>query len=272
MNSRILFRTGKILLIGACALMAQALAAAEQPKDKEAILEKARASYYSLKKAGFTGVSCNLVPNWKMVFVSVGVTDPDKLNDILGRLSKVRFALAVSAEGKAAVKHNEAQADTEEQAAGFRQLLDGQEQTVTGFFETWSAFVISPAFPDAKDKYGLSQEKDQYVLSYTERSGTDIRTAMDRDYKIQSLRVVTREFDSEILPKFATVAGAYLLSGYDATYVEPNQASKTDLHVSIENQSVEGFQFPRKVHIKGTYEGNPLENEFVLEGCHATKR
>jgi hypothetical protein len=237
--------------------------------DKE-IVKEARLSYYSLKDQGLAKFECTIVPNWHLLLTEQKL-DAATVDRAVVLLNKIHFSVSLEAGGEARVTHNEVSAENAEVAKGLSQIYSGMEQMTTGFFQTWSAFSISPALPEIDGDYQLDKTAPEYRLSY--KDGTaDIVTLLNRDLAISSLKTTTSEFDSTITPQFKKTAKGLLMIGYQATYKGKSAADATELQIAIDYQAVDQLQLPQKLDLKGTYGGSAFHVEVTFSGCHATRR
>jgi hypothetical protein len=237
--------------------------------DKE-IVKEARHSYYSLKDQGLARFECTIVPNWHLLLTEQKL-DAATVDRAVELLNKIHFSVSLEAGGEAKVTHNEVSAENAEVAKGLSQIYSGMEQMTTGFFQTWSAFSMSPALPEIDGEYQLDKTATEYRLSY--KDGTaDIVTLLNRDFAMSSLHTTTSEFDSTITPQFKKTAKGLLMTGYEATYKGKSEADATELQVAIDYQAVDQLQLPQKLDLKGTYGGSPFHVEVTFSGCHATRR
>jgi hypothetical protein len=240
-----------------------------QTADKKEIVKQARLSYYSLKDQGLAEFQCTAVPNWQLLLTEQKL-DADTVNRAVLLLNKIHFSVSLAAGGEARVTHNEVSAENEEVAKGLRQIYSGMEQMTTGFFQTWSAFSMSPALPEIARDYQLEKTGTEYRLSY--KDGTaDVVTILDRDFAMSYVKTTTPEFDSTIRPQFKKTAKGLLLAGYSATYTGKSAADTTELQIAIDYQTVDELQLPQKLDLKGTYGGSPFHVEVAFSGCHAVR-
>jgi hypothetical protein len=237
--------------------------------DKE-IIKEARQSYYSLKDQGLAAFQCTIVPNWRLLLTEQKL-DRAKVDRAAALLNNIHFSISLETGGEAKVTHNEVSAENAEVAKGLNQIYSGMEQMTTGFFQTWSAFSMSPALPEIDGEYQLDKTPTEYRLSY--KDGTaDIVTLLNRDLATSSLKTTTSEFDSTITPQFKKTAKGLLMTGYEATYKGKSAADTTELQIAIDYQAVDQLQLPQKLDLKGTYGGSPFHVEVTFSGCHATRR
>jgi hypothetical protein len=259
------------LLLTACAvtLLLPSFTSAQKP-DKTETLKKARQSYYSLKDQGLTEFQCTMAPNWAFLLAEQRKNDPAGIDAAIQKLQALHFGLTLGLDGVAKVTHNELTAENEQVANGLKQVYSGMEQMAVGFFQTWSAYTISPAFPDPATPFELNSIGSDYVISYKEGSA-EVTTTMAKDYAISSMRVKTSEFDSTIKPQFKKIPKGLLISGYQALYRGATAAEATDLDVTIDYQDINGLQIPQEISLSGSYGASPFKVKVNFSACTATK-
>jgi hypothetical protein len=259
------------ILLTACAfaLLLPTVSLAQKP-DKSETLKKARESYYSLKDQGLTEFQCTMAPDWAFLLADQRKNDPAGIDTAIQKLQALHFGLTLGLDGNAKVTHNEIAAENEQVANGLKQIYSGMEQMATGFFQTWAAYTISPALPDATTPFDLNSIGSDYLISYKEGSA-EVTTTMAKDYAISSMRVKTSEFDSTIKPQFKKIPKGLLLSGYQALYRGATPAEATDLDVSIDYQEINGLQIPQELSLSGSYGASPFKVKVNFTACTATK-
>jgi hypothetical protein len=240
-----------------------------QTVDKKAILKQARQSYYSLKSEGLAEFGCTLEPNWDALLAGLKKTDPTAAAAAVRKLNQLHFQMTFVPGSDAKLTHNELSAENATMADGLKQVYSGMEQMTVGFFQTWTAFVLSPSFPEPESDYQLEDLGTTYRLTYKEGAATDVVTTMGKDLVISSLKVNTKEFQSTIWPQFTRTPKGFLLSGYQATYAGATPAETTELHIVIDYQLAGGFQVPKKMNLKGSYGGSPFDVEVAFTNCQA---
>jgi hypothetical protein len=261
-----------LLLFAAAGAFAQTKPQSPNPKQAEndELLKKGRAAYYSLKTEGMTGFTCALTPNWTAMLKTQGVVDPAVLGPAVDKLSRLRFTVVVDGKGAAKVAHNEVSAENAKVAEGMKQIYEGMEQMTTGFFQTWSVFVVDPPLPEPGTEIEVEIGAAQYAIKYNE-GATVVKISMGKDYAVNSMQATTTDFDSMIRPVFSKSPKGLLMNGYNAKYEGAGGKDKTDLQVALEYQDVAGFKLPLKLDLKGSYDGSPFQVEVAFSGCSATK-
>ncbi len=266
-----LVRRGVFRLVCYCAIawfLPQA--AGSQQSGNIEILKKARQSYYSLKSEGMAQFQCNISPNWAALLAEQRKTNPAAIDKAMEKLKQLSFSVTVAADGSIKVLHNEIPADNDQTAKGLSQIYSGMEQMTSGFFQTWSVFVLTPALPEPGSDFKLEDAGREYRLYYKD-GPTDVLTTLGKDFAIRMVKIAAKDFDSTLWPQFTKTAKGFLLTGYQAEYQGKGGADKTELQVTFDYQVADGLQVPHKLNLKGVYNGSPFQVEVTFVGCHATR-
>ena len=239
--------------------------------NKRAILSQARQSYYNLRNEGLVSFGCSVTPNWELLLQEQRKQDPAATDTAIQTLSQLHFTANLGADGKVTLTHNELTGQSQEMMDALKQIYSGMEQMTSGFFDTWSLFMLNQPFPEVNGEYELQAPGAQYRLTY--RDGlADVVTTMGRDFAISDLKVTTTESDSDIQPQFTKSPKGFLFSAYDASYQSKNPGEATLLKVRIGYQEVQGLELLQKLDLSGSYGGNPFAVQLSFSDCKVTKK
>jgi hypothetical protein len=253
-----------ILLCCSVVCLTLPLAYAADRADKREIVKQARAAYYSLRGRGLDEFESNVQPNWRLVLKDQLAADPANAEKALTMLNGIHFLVALGRDGAVKITHREDVAPVNQQAAeGFKQIFSGMEQAMSGFFDSWSPFMLTSPFPEVAGDYTLEELNNQFHLSYKDGAAA-IVTTMSKDLAISEIKVDSPEFKSVLKPQFTKSAQGLLLSGYEATYQGTAGGASVLLNVRIENQPVNGMQLPHKLNLDGSYQGTPFQMELTF--------
>jgi hypothetical protein len=255
-----------------CVAALSSLLSAQATPDQRGLLRQARQSYYGLRNEGLAAFQCNIKPDWKALLADQRKQDPAAADQAIATLSQLLFTVSLSADGKVKVTHSDLSGQSQQMMTALAQIYGGMEQMTSGFFDTWTMFVLSPPFPGLASEYRLEAVGPQYRLSYREEPAADVVTTMDRDFAISDLRVTTPEFLSTIQPSFTKTPKGLLLSGYEAHYQSEKAEETTNLKVRIGYQEVERVQMLYKLDLSGTYGGTPFAVLLTFSDCQVTKK
>jgi hypothetical protein len=255
-----------------CGAVFSSLALAQAPPDQRSLLSQARQSYYALHNEGLTAFQCSIKPDWNAVLADQRKKEPAATDQAVATLRQLLFTVSLSKNGKVTLTHNDLTGQSQQMMAALAQIYGGMEQMTSGFFDTWTMFVLSPPFPELATEYRMEAVGPQYRLSYREQPAADIVTVMDHDFAISDLRVTTPEFFSTIQPTFTKTRKGLLLSGYEAHYQSNKAEETTNLKVRIGYQEVERVQMLSKLDLSGTYGGTPFAVILTFSDCQVTKK
>jgi len=253
------------LLLGCSILnIALPLARGADLAGKREIIKKARAAYYSLRSHGLDEFEASVQPNWRLVLKDQLAQDPAGAAEGLKMLNGIHFQVSLGRDGAVKITHHEDVAPTNPKAAeGFQQIFSGMEQAMSGFFDSWSPFMLTSPFPEATGEYTLEEVNHQYLLSYKDGPAA-IATTMSQDLVITEIKVDSPQFKSVLKPQFSKSAQGLLLAGYEANYQGAADGQSVTLNVRVENQPVNGFQLPHKLNLDGSYQGTPFQMELAF--------
>ena len=212
--------------------------------DRE-IITQARQSYYNLKIAGLSEFRCNVQPDWESI-LTAAQADEATQDEILPVMEEMHFEVSVGPDGASTVSRKFDMAPpNDEIAQRARSIADGIEQIVTGFYQTWSRFLINSPFPDPGGEFKLRDLDGKYQLFYKE-GPSNISLTMGHDFTIDEMKVSSDKFEETIHPLFGHVGNALVLKGYQTVL---NMASGTSVQVNvvIENGEYERIILPKTV-------------------------
>jgi len=269
MKRSVVLATWLYLLVGC--LVFPLASSAQAVANKQSVLSQAHQAYYNLRSEGLVSFQCSITPNWETLLQDERRDNPAAADSAIKTLSQLRFTANLGEDGKVTLTHNDLPGQSKEMMDALKQIYGGMEQMTSGFFDTWSLFMLNAPLPDVSGEYKLDAVGPEYRLTY--REGTaDVVTTMGRDFAISNLKVTTPQFDSAIQPGFARSPKGFLLSGYDATYQSGKPDEATVLKVAIGYQAVEGLQLLQKLDLSGTYGGSKFAVQLTFSDCTVTKK
>jgi hypothetical protein len=265
----------KLRLLRLCALLLLAcgLAAAQSPvpaANSKKVVEKARQAYYNLRAAGLDEFRATIKPNWSLVLKDQLKADPEKGKAAVELLNGLHFSMLLDKDGKVTVTHHtDTDPANEQQRQGFDQIYSGMDQAITGFFTTWSVFMLSPPFPPVDSKYELEDLGTQYRISYKDGE-SDVVTTMGKDMIITEVKVNSKDFTSSVRPQLTRTAKGFVLSGYTADYKPTSGPGAVKLDLKIQNQAFSGLQLPANLVLDSVLDGEPTHMELAFSDHQVT--
>jgi len=243
---------------------ARALQAPPASQARKEVLRKARMAYYSLRGLGLLEFQSSITPTWEVTLANEIRNDPAGAQAGIKMLNGLHFAMTLDEQGKVKVDHrSDAPPPNEKAAAAFNQIYSGMDQAISGFFQTWSLFMLTSPFPETNSEYQVEDLGAEYRLSYKDGS-SDVVTMMNKDLMITEVQVTSPEFFSSIRPKLSRGAGGFILDGYDGDYRPTSGQGVVKLNVKLDYQVVNGLQLPRRLNMDSVYDGTPNQMELVF--------
>jgi len=247
------------------AVLVQPLAAADR-SDKREIIRQARAAYYSLRGRGLDSFSASATVNWEVVLGPIKTGD-----DVAQRASAMKllnglhFGLTMNALGKVAVTHSaDTPAPNETSQKGYDQIFTGMDQVITGFYDTYSPFMLTSPFPTVESEYTVEDIDIGYRVAYKENVTTSVVTRMTKTFAIIDTTVNAPDFDSVIKPVFTTTEQGYVMTGYNGYYKPKTGPGTTLLDGTMEQQMVDGLRMMKKLHFDSSVDGVKNQTEVVF--------
>lgn len=270
MNRARLCKLYASLVLVACFFLFFATAA--HAVDRKDVVNRARQSYYSLRGLGLVQFQSNITPTWEVTLQNDLRNDPAGAQAGIKMLNSLHFAMTLDEKGKVKVDHRaDTPAPNEKAAAAFNQIYSGMDQAVSGFFETWSMFMLSSPFPETDSEYQLEDLGAEYRLSYKD-GPAEVVTSMSKDLVITEIKVTSPEFFSSIRPQLSRTPKGFILSGYAADYRPTSGPGVVKLDVKLDYQDVQGLQLPRKLNLDSVYDGSPNQMELVFSDYQVKTR
>jgi hypothetical protein len=235
------------------------------------VIQRGHESYYRLRMLGLDEFQSTVQPNWEDVLKNQGVTDAQQTAAALNLLNGLHFSMLLDQKGKVTVKHRTDNEPRNEQVRkGFEDIYSGINQATSGFFATWSLFMLDSPFPAVESNYNLEDLGNRYRLSYKEGS-SDVVTMMGKDLEIREITVDSPEFTSIVRPQLSKTANGFMLNGYTAEYTPKASKGVVHLEVKINYAPADGMQLPASLIADGTLDGAPTHMELAFSEYQVKK-
>jgi len=230
------------------------------------VINQARQSYYSLKRLGLVEFRANIRPNWELMLKGES-TSPEAMKLLNG----LHFSILFGESGNVIVNH---QADfppkNEVVAKGYKDIFEGVDNAVYGFFETWNLFMFGSPFPEPDSAYELQDLGASYLLKYAEPKN-QVATTFGKDFYIREIQVSGDSFTGAIKPELKKTDHGNIIVAYRGSYAGAAGNRTSDLQVTIQYNEVNGLEVPLKVNVEGTYNGGPVNMEILFSDYKISK-
>lgn len=222
--------------------------------NKKQVIAKARNVYYNLRNLGLSEFQASIQPNWELTLQKAVESNPEAAQTGLKLLHGIHFSMTLDPQGRVKVEHStDAPPPNKKADADFQQIYSGIDEVVSGFFTTWSLFMVTSPLPAVDSTYQLENIGGQYRLSYKD-GGADVITTLNKDLIITEILVDSPQFRSTIVPQFAKSPKGLILSSYVSDYRPASSTGTAHLSIRIDYQEATGFQLPRVLDVDVTYD------------------
>lgn len=228
------------------------------PAARDKLMRDARQSYYNLPSLGLKEFSCQVLPDWDMMYKNLKV-DAAVRDQLLPALRKERFRVVVGATGAASLSHQSGAASSNAAvAARVRQSTSGIDPMVTGFFQTWSSYAFGSLFPEDSSGLQVEEAANKYRLTHTSASSETL-IVMNKGLTIEHTDVKSSKVSARLDPAFMSTKEGLLLTSYKGKVSMLDQV--WDASGKISYQTVGGYQLP---HIVNTVVGLPGGQQLAM--------
>jgi hypothetical protein len=241
------------ILIGAWPMLSMAQSV---DADKAQILLTARERYYNLRTLGLSEVQVAIRPNWDVLLE--GTTPAPSARALLNNL---HFWILIDAAGKLTLTHD-AKALPPDRVEGVEKIFKGMNSSVTGFFRTWSIFLLNSPFPVPGSEYSIERRANGFRFS--QRQGElDVAIDTDNEFAITEIRAVAADRTSSLKPVLEKTSAGLVLTGYTASSRRAD-GSNTTVQASLQYETVSGVRLLQKVNLDTVFQGALTKFEWVF--------
>jgi hypothetical protein len=250
----------------AAAASQPALQSAPAATDKNAILQKARQSYYVLQNEGLKSFQCVIQPNWKQLLEYL-MQKPLPANDPkLAMLNALQYSAVIDEQGS--VKLTPFRPAAANIDSSVDQVIAEGQQVVDGFFKSWIPMSVTGAFPADQDQnYALSDQPDGYHLIQKVGDAT-VEMILSKEIVLTAMKVTTSTANILMLPKYSKTEKGLLLNSVDTDINKGTQV----VNFQVQYKTVEGFQLPDKVSYQVTSPSYKASFDLNFINYQLTKR
>jgi hypothetical protein len=224
-----------LLIIWLCSF-----ATAQTEAANKKIIDEARQQYSLLRRQGLTEFNAAVTPNWEPLLAAV---EPEERATALSFARRLRFLVTVNGEsGSVKVTHTfVGPKPARVRMEALESIARGIEMSVTGFFMTWTPFMLTYVIPEQLDQFVFQDLENQYVVSYKD-GASNVSVTMTKAFQITELKAP----QGTVRPHLAPAKQGFLLTGYTGDFEAPD-LGRVSLQTTITSVSVRGFSLPSKV-------------------------
>jgi hypothetical protein len=208
----------------------------------------AHARYYTPTASGLKSFHCEATIDWKAMLTRFRGTDTPDDNPILKYLKTVQLSVTDLLKDKGSLEWTETGVPPEGKEENVKQMRDGLQTAMAGFFQTWNAYMNGTMvlFPDSKVM--VTTTGAGVHLSGTS-GGTSFDEDFDKNMLLTKVLVVGPESRVLAIPSYVNTADGLVISTVASQINQPPSAPQTEVTFRIEYAKVDSFQIPSNVVI-----------------------
>lgn len=244
--------------IGILIVAAPALAMSQAADfDKAKTLQAAREHYYNLRTLGLSEVQAAIQPNWDVLLEGTNAAPSART-----LLNNLHFRISIDAAGQLQLSHD-GKAVPADQVEGVEKIFKGVNSSVTGFFRTWSIFLLTSPFPLPDSDYALERIPNGFRFSQRQNE-LDVTIDTDNEFAITEIRAVAVDRTSSLKPALEKTPAGLVLKGYTASSRGPDGRNTTTVQASLEYGTVSGLRLLRRVNLDVVFQGAATKFEWLF--------
>ncbi|HEY1575622.1 MAG TPA: hypothetical protein VGF82_00925 [Terracidiphilus sp.] len=222
------------------------LCAAAQDKEARDRLSAAHAQYYTPTASGLKSFRCDASIDWKAMLSRFSGTDVPDDAPVLKLLQTVHLAVTDDLRGKGSLEWTTGGDVPEDKKAGFQQMQEGLQTAVSGFFQSWNAYVNGSMVPLPDNSVTLTKAGEGIHVSAA-ANGMNIDEDFDKNMLLTQALVVSPTLKVLATPTFAPTPDGLVVSSVMSQVHQPPDAPETDATFRIDYTKVESYQIPSHV-------------------------
>lgn len=217
-----------------------------QNKDPRARLTAARALYYTPTTTGLKSFHCDAAIDWKSMLTRLsGVDIPDD-NPALKFLQTVHLSIDDELKGDGSLGWSSESDPPQDKAAAIKQIQDGLKTSVSGFFQTWNAYMNGSMVPAPDSSLTVADTPDGVHLS-GKSAGSSFDEDYDKNMLLTKVLVVNTNMKVLATPAFDSTEDGLLISSVTSVINQPPTAPPAQAIFRIDYAKVESLQIPSHV-------------------------
>jgi hypothetical protein len=217
-----------------------------QDKSARDRLAIARAQYYNPTASGLKSFRCEAAIDWKAMLTRFSGTEISGDNPTVKYLQTVHLAVADDLRGQGSLEWTSPDDPPAGEDASVRQMREGLQTAVAGFFQTWNAYMNGSMVPFPGKSITVTQSGDGFHVSGTAKD-MQIDEDFDKNMLLTQALVVGPNLRVLAIPTFSNTPDGLLISAVASRVNQPPSAPEAEVTFRIEYAKVESFQIPDHV-------------------------
>ncbi|MGB9068859.1 MAG: hypothetical protein WCC21_09830 [Candidatus Acidiferrales bacterium] len=206
----------------------------------------ARAQYYTPTANGLKSFHCEATIDWKAMLKRFSGAEIPEDNPALKYLQTVHLSVVDQLTGKGSMEWIDTGTPPEGQQANLKQMRDGLQTMIGGFFQSWNAYVNGSMVPFPDKTIDVTTEGVK-----THLHGASTNMTFDEDYDENMLLtqavVETSELKVVAVPTYVRTDDGLVVVAVTSQVNQPPAAPALGVTFRVQYTKVDSFQIPSHV-------------------------
>jgi hypothetical protein len=206
----------------------------------------ARPQYYTPTANGLKSFHCEATIDWKVLLTRLSGSEIPEDSPILKYLQTVHLSVVDQLKGKGSMEWNDTGVPPEGKEERVKQMRDGLQTMMGGFFQSWSAYMNGTMVPFPDKSVEVTTTGDGIHLHGTLENGT-FDEYFDKNMLLTHAVVDTREMKVVALPTYVRTDDGLVVSAVASQVNQPSSAPPTEVTFHVDYAIVDSFRIPSHI-------------------------
>lgn len=207
-------------------------------------LSTARAMYYTPTAQGLKSFQCEAAIDWKALLTRIGGAEIPDDNPVLKYLQTVHLSVVDQLRGSGSMEWTETEAPPVGKEQAVKQMRDGLQTMMGGFFQSWNAYMNGTMVPFPDQSFEVTTTARGIHLHAASAS---LDEDFDENMLLTQAVVDTSELKVVALPTFVRTDDGLVVSSVVSHVNQPPSAPPVEVTFRVEYTAVDSFQIPSRV-------------------------
>jgi hypothetical protein len=232
-----------LLFVVTCFCSTSILAQDKAASDR---LFAAHAHYYTPTASGLKSFRCEATIDWKGMLTRFSGAEIPEDNPTLKYLQTVHLSLVDQLRGRGSMEWSDTGTPPEGQEANVKQMREGLQTMIGGFFQSWNAYMNGSMVPFPDKTVDVTTEG---VRTHLHGAWANVKFDEDYDENMLLTQVVvdTPEMKVVAVPTYVRTDDGLVVAAVTSQVNQPPSAPPTGVTFRVEYAKVDSFQIPSHV-------------------------
>jgi hypothetical protein len=223
-------------LCGTSSILAQEKAASDR-------LFAAHAQYYTPTVNGLKSFHCEATIDWKALLTRLSGSEIPEDSPFLKYLRTVHLSVVDQLRGKGSMEWSDTAAPPEGKEENVKQMRDGLQTMMGGFFQSWNAYMNGTMVPFPDKSVEVTTAGNGIHLHGALEHGT-FDEDFDKNMLLTQAVVDTHEMKVVAVPTYMRTDDGLVVSTVASQVNQPSSAPPTEVTFHVDYAAVDSFRIP----------------------------